>query len=477
MTDIMSAVAPPLPPKATVGPAVMSLRPPSRPLQLITLFLAAMFLTSCGDDDDPPDPEPVAMIRGQIERGGGYIGAPDRLAPEGLPSPTHLVGAVVTVERIDDDGNFIDVTADTAVSDQNGRFVVSVNADGEADLVVAAVRDNERYKALVSRPVRADSTVVVAPLNDETTGEAEIWAWLQDHPQLGSIPRPDVSLDVNSSVAAIVITGAELVASAGDAIAGQVEAVDRFHLEEKVGTSAIGLAAARTARRAALVRLDEDLDTALDPSNENQARTIHAHEAWFVREREAWTMNGIRPEVLAVAREAGMREYRRRAASARSDLKRVMSEAAALQRARTMAAAVDTLLEMAGVSPAGLSTVAMAGVTLRNSMYGIGSDAAILAEFNAYENTVVNVMAAAFPGTAANEQLAHTQLVLPGGGAQDNLMIFLSGADTAEKVAGAYAEFYGLAEDQAFGVLSNGNVPEASRRPFARALMLVVMPI
>jgi len=440
----------------------------------MSLLLTAALLTSCGDDDDPPpDPEPVAMIRGQIEQGGGYIGAPGRNVPDGLLAPAHLIGAIVTVERIDDDGRFIDVTRDTAVSDQNGRFVVSVNADGEADLVVAAVRDNQHYRALVSHAVRADSTVVVAPLNDETTAEAEIWAWLQDHPQLGLIPRVDVSLDVNSFVAAIVITGAEHVASAGDAVAGQVETVDAFHLDSFVGTSVIALAAARTARRAALVRLDQDLDAA----SEMAVPTIHAYDAFFAREREAWTRNGIPTEVLAVAREAGMYEYRRRAAGARSDLRGVMIGAAGLQRARTTSAAVDTLLELGGVSPAGLATVATAGVTLRNTMYVAGSDAVILAAFDAYENTVVNVMAQAYPGTADNVRLAHDHLFVGSGSAQDNLTILLSSSSTAAMVAGSYAEYYHSAEDQAYGVLANGDVPEAARRPFARALMLVVMPI
>jgi hypothetical protein len=411
------------------------------------------------------------MIRGQIEQGGGFIGAPGGRGPEGLPAPAHLIGAVVTVERIDDDGNFIDVTQDTAVSDQNGRFVVSARADGDVNLVVAVVRDNERYKALVSHPVVADSTVTVVPLNNETTAEARIWAYIQDRPEAAMVARTDLSIDVNSSVAAVVVTAAELVPPAGESVIGQAEAERAFHLDSFVGSNPSGVAAARTARQAALVELDQ----ALDAASEMPAATNRAYDAFFVGEREAWTANGIPPEVLAVAREAGMYEYRRRAVGARSDLRRVMNEAAAIQRARTTAASVDTLLEMAGVSPAGLATVAAAGVTLKNSMYGVATEAAILSSFNAYENTVVNVMAAAFPGTADNVRMAHDHLFVGSGSAQDNLKILLSSAGSAAMVAGSYAEYYHAAEDQAYGVLTNGDVPEVARRPFARALMLVVM--
>jgi hypothetical protein len=434
-------------------------------------LLLAVVITACGDDEDgPPDEPPVSMIRGQVEQGGGFIGAPGGLDPAGLPAPAHLVGAVVTVARIDDDGHFVDVTRDTAVSDQNGRYVVSCFADDEANLVVSAVRDAEAYRSLVTLRVQADSTVTAVPMTNESTAEAEIWARIQEGPEAAVVSRTDLAIDVNAAVGVVVVSSPALPADAAAAVIGQAQAERAFHLHYTVGTSPIMLAAARTARHAGLVRLEQELDAV----SEDGPATFRAYEAFFVREREAWITNGVAPQVLAVAREAGMREYVRRAAGVRSDLKRVLSEAAALQRARTTAAAVDTLAILAGLSPAGRAAIAAAGLNLRYEMYGIGSDNAIRNAFRVYANAVVPVLSNAWTG-AGDEILGSWNALREPAGPNEGLNIAVAAAASADDVATAHAVYRLAAEARVINILADGAVPVAARVPAARILMLLAM--
>jgi len=445
-----------------------------RPLHGALLGLLALHLAACGSDD-PVYPGPVertSSLRGQVEQGSGYIGSPAGRIPRGDLAPAHLVGAAIRMERITDSGTFESVARDTVLTDINGRFVVSARVADEAELVVVAEKGSIRYRAIATRNVVEDSTITVAPLNEETTVEANLWARIKAGPDPAATSRISTTLFVNSTVAILLSLDPSIFDSAVLPLVGESETHRAVLADPSIGVGSATWNSIEAGRRTALIALEERLD----PASENYPAVAAAWEAFFAAERNAYVAAGVSGIQLALAREASSRELVRRAQAVRFDLKRAMTEAAALQRARTTGAAVSGTLSGTGAPNATLLAVASAGVTLRNSLYGAVADQFIRNQFNAYGAAVRTELAAGFASSAASIQAAHDAIIAPGA-SQATLVASLSAATSAEEVAAAYVAYAAAAEAAARTILNGSSLAEADRTPIARVLMLLAMAV
>ncbi|MDZ4803875.1 MAG: hypothetical protein SGI90_03290 [Candidatus Eisenbacteria bacterium] len=416
--------------------------------------------------------EKTSSLRGQVEQGAGFIGSPG--GPPGAVSldPAHLVNAVVTMQRLTDNGVFEDVTRDTARTDINGTFLVSARTADEEDLVAQARKGDLLYRTIVTRSVASDSTITVGPLNDETTVEAGIWAGVLAGSAAAVTSRISTGLFVNSTVASLLSADPSILDSAVPPLIGESVAHQSVLIAPGFGVGAATLAVVEVGRRDAAIALEERLD----PASENNPATTAAWEAFFVAERTAYVTAGVSLFQLAVAREASAWELVRRAQGVRFDLRRALNEAAALQRARTTGGAVNGTLSNTGAPNATLMAIETSGLTLRFSLYGGISEQHIRNQFTAYGTSVRTALTAGFPTSAAAIQAAHEAIVAPGG-ARSVLVRRLAAARSAADVAAAFVSYAGAAEGAAGAILNESNLSEAARVPIARVLTMLAMAV
>jgi putative peptidoglycan lipid II flippase len=441
---------------------------------VLALFLGSLVVSGCGDDGDPrPDPTPTGaiFIRGQVEQGTGYIGAPGGsgvVAPRARP--LHLPDASVTVLRIGAGGVLEAAAADTVLSDGGGRFLVRAEAADVPFLVAEGRKGALVYRALLIPPVAAGDTALVTPLNDETTVEADVFARTRALATPRATPA-GIGLHVSSGVALLAKSNGAQLDLLATALESEAVATIAFFNGAAVGGTASEWGAIAAARSAARVTLDE----ALDPASEVTPAIEAAYTAFYVAERAAFTANGVTPAELAHLRDTAVRDLVRAGQPLRGDIRLALARSGGVQRARVYAAVVEAELEAAGLPAPQQTQLRTAATALRNSQYFAANDAQLLAGFTTYAGAVRAALGAGFATDATSLDAAWTALTT-GDGVRPTLTVALAAATSTEAVVAAGTAYTLAAAPAAVAELSGAaGLTSDQRTRVARVLAILAL--
>lgn len=428
-----------------------------------TTLLVGLWTVGCGDDDDPsvPPGSSVARIEGTVSgddtagRSGAEIGGAGT-SGSSLARAAGVEGAVVTLARLQADGELEATGAAEVMTDVDGRFAIETDIDGESGLVVVARKESDEWWARVSGSLEHGAVTACPPVGVESTGEADVFAHVIAAGHDEAVSYPMVQTYVDASLAAGVAEEPDLAADLAATFDAAAEARVDWLTGPLGAADAADLEVVSAAEAEAQVRLESALLAAEgDPAAEEAAVATY-----FASVADAYTSAGLGNDAYAWATEANART-----ALAFLDARSTASGAALLRqaarvRARSTTNALDMQFAAVGASGEVRSAVAEAAASLLLALQAdTATESEIDAAFDVYHDEVVAGLRASL--VAWDAQIEAIDVAVNGpGGARSNLETALVLALDPSVVAGIYDTYFLAVEAATEAVMTTATQAE-----------------
>lgn len=332
----------------------------------VSALAASLFLACGGSDKDPDGDNP-----------GGGTTAKQTAALSGrvdLAERTELKDGTVTAYEIEKDGALTKVSSATAI-DAGGKYTLTVEVGDDTfdDLLVRAEKGTAHADVLVSGTLAAKGTATAAPIDAETSAEAEVYVharakgiWTEHASKV--LLREMISAEMGAELRNAMDHDAAIDAAA-KGVTAAVIAWDGMLRREELGVAGEQVDAFLQLEASAQAKLDQSLDAAATAELEAQAFTQYRTSM-----DQAWDMAAISVEQRAAAAQAAavsMRVYAQQLAPR-------FVVAAEQMRAATVTAAIEAQFSLVSEVETDREAVADAGVLLRATIDGAiaaGADA------------------------------------------------------------------------------------------------------
>lgn len=322
---------------------------PRRLRPLVAAFVLAL-VAACGIDDEfqrIADEANTGYVEGRSESSSASE------AP-GMQPMAEVSGEVAVAGRIDSSGTFVE--KGRADVDASGHYRIGVDvSDGAiSDLIVRIESGGEKQgSVIVAGSVRAMTTVEAAPINTETTVEAEAYAsarseghW-EEREGSSTLLRAHINADVAAEVHGGSQTEADILAL-GQAASASIKAYAEAFLDADVGVTEAELESALTALTDARASLDAALHAAADAEAEAEA-----HASFEQAAQQAYEDASITLEQQSRAAQSSAEAFLLFAGELSTEARAHAQAEAEKQRATTVSALVEAQVTAAEVHAAG----------------------------------------------------------------------------------------------------------------------------
>ncbi|MFY0685092.1 MAG: hypothetical protein JXR20_11105 [Balneola sp.] len=180
-------------------------------------------------------------------------------------------GTVITMATVTSNGSFEAIDDVETTTDANGEFSLSFDANAAQNFVVIAEQEGEDAMGFLATNVENGSTIILKPIDLESTAETNIFAEIVSNGDDDLILKSDIEAVITANNADEVMNEASLVAQFAAAVASSAEARADFFAEEVEENSEEKLESSIEILVDAQARLESDLDNASNTEEEEAA--------------------------------------------------------------------------------------------------------------------------------------------------------------------------------------------------------------
>lgn len=398
-------------------------------------FVAAIVTLSLMGCEDSSPVEPGASnatkIEGRVVGNGGF----SKLAK--TTSENGLEGATVTVAKVEANGSLTVVSKGSVQTDAQGKFVIDAESQSANHLVVIAEKGTAKWKAVVTVAARSSSTAYCAPVNDETTAEADIYAQVVSRSKAEVVSYSDIQSSINADVASRIKGNASLTSQVTTSVIAYAEAEAKAQSHSYFGLSSMQITAINNAE----LKAQGELESALYFANDNQVSIDAAFEAYTEATVDAYVNNSSSAETCAKIVDISVQTLVNVSAGLSSDIKLALIKSVSIKRAQTCSDAVEDEFESSGGSQSYMNVLVSAQINLLVTINAASSYSQIadaFAQFNAVVVEQFKLILSAHANAIANVNTS----INSSGGPKTTLSAAVSTTTNADVVLNAYVTFY-----------------------------------
>jgi hypothetical protein len=378
-------------------------------------------------------------------------------------------GAVVTAVAVHADGS-VSALDGQATTNAAGEFTFVAEGEGASDHVRVIAEADGGFEASAIVNVRGRSSVNIRPVTSASHAQARVFlaarAEAKGDTHSEGATKTDVSVMINSDVAADINSSAQSTANLGVAIANAVKAQSEFssRTDANVDFSSVGSLKLEAYSRFA---------TALSASTSSASRaSAYANlEDDYVK---IFSESGVDLVTQAKLHQTGSALMLQAGKKMSGNVETGIRKQADLVHAHATALAVEAIMEAEGASQARLDALASARAELVADIRTATSVEAVAeakAEYRASAQAIIeahySISSAVTASAESQIETSFTVLVQ----AISNLSVFLGNA--AEVTAQAFASFYASAETDAKVSFRNAGMSEAEAEAAAQLTVLL----
>jgi hypothetical protein len=419
------------------------LTPRGRTLVLALLATGTVLLAGCSDDEDDDVDDDVSVVTGRVAGGAGNL----------APTPA-IVGATVSLARIDASGNLVTVSDAPAVTDAQGNFRLETDLDNVRNLVVVADKGSTHLEAIVPGAVQNGQEITSVPLTTETTLEAQVWKGVVADNRASTVVYADVAAYVTPALAGNLSGNAASIEAVTTAIETEATARNAVLADASFGISSSELATINNARATALANFADDIAAA-----DTQAEIDAAWQDWYTADAQAYLSSGLTLDQAVRLTEISSRAYVNSVATLNSTTELSALRGAALTRAGLLRLATLEAFTDAGTPNAERTLVANAGATLVTSINNAATDAAVATAFDTYHDTLLARLQAVYPSRATAIASGDAAIYAPLG-PRETLTTAVATSTDAGVLLPAYMTYYDAAETSVSTALAGATATE-----------------
>ncbi len=405
---------------------------------LLGFVLVVLLLNGCVKENPTEAGGQTAKVEGRVVESSG-------LAKES-GSEIGVNEAAVTLSRINNDGSTVTVSLFEVKTDKDGIFTVETDVDGESNLVVVAVKDNKKWKAVVSSEVKTGITVYSQPLTEETTTEAEIF--IKSRTNGLKVSYPDIANYISVKAASEISGNNNLVDNIITAFENEESAKSKAIINSAIGGTSEEWENIKNLKLAAQALLERDLYFA-----ETESAKQTAFEKYFQAVVTAYINTGLSAEVFCKVFEISYRSYIKAIAEFNSEIKFELIKKISEIRARAINYAMQMKMSELDVDQSQMNLTASTGLNLINSVKNSADFSDIKNSFDEYHSKIL--------GQLKNSLGIYGSIILTLDGnvllLQANLEASVESANSIDDLLNAYFSFFTKVKNEVKMNITNGN--------------------
>ncbi|MEX0929296.1 MAG: hypothetical protein WD266_01370 [Balneolales bacterium] len=408
----------------------------------IPAILGVIVLVGAGCDSgvDATDDTQAVTVSGRASDQESENQAQSSVKSTHPSAETHAAveGAVVTAVAVQADGSVSPLTGE-ATTDANGEFTLVAEGEGAADHIRVFAQGDGDFQVSTIVQVNGQSSVDARPLTNESHAHAEVYLEAKAEDGFDShfegVTAADVSVSINSGVAAAINAGTQSASETGAAIATAVKAQAEYNAKAEAGAD---LKAVAETKAMAFVRLQADLAAAADAQARDEAYEIL--EETYVN---AFAENGISLEAQAKFHQVFSSILVEASSEAGGSAELGLRQQAELILAQATALAIETMFEAEGASTATLETLAEAKTEVVSEIRAAASEEVIVSAKADYKAKVDAETESHFGISSQVRAEAEAEIDAAASTLQSTLAgLSLLIGDIAAETAGAFTDFY-----------------------------------
>lgn len=423
----------------------------SRQLQNILLVLVIISVSfACNQSATVPDTG-TAVVEGRIE------------SSEGTHNKASAVeGAKVTAVRVAADGSLevFDNDAETE-TDANGEFSLNIDVEtiGEASgkIIILAEGENQQWKAILAGELEDGANILLKPLNDETTGEAEVFQQVVANGETDLVTKADIELFVGNQPGNEIKGNTEAAAEFADAFAAEAEARSRLFANQSVQITGQQNTEIRNSKNEALAELHSGLYT----SNSESAR-IEAYNIFIQTVANAHTNAEVNSTAYCKAKEGATHLILKNVSEISSNARSEVRGNTAFLVSIVVDNAVQARMESVNAAESSVESAAQAGIQLR-SEFEVNTAATlneIESAFETYNEAILEILKKEFSASAEiivsiNNEINRTA------GIKAALETTVDASTNTDLIVQAYSTFYSGVRSVVDDIFPTANQTEA----------------
>ncbi len=398
----------------------------------VAVAISILSLVGCSKSSSTGPTAQSSTIRGTVTDDQGTLSA-GKLGK----TDAAVQGAVVLAARVLADGT-LSPMSDSAQTDANGHFMVTCDATNITNAVVIATKAGVKWEGVVSSNLAQGATETCAPLNTQTTAQAEVYIKMVTDVGADGVVFDDVGLYVSSEVAAAV----QYNLAAHSQVAGAIEAGESAWQSAMVNSS-IGNSSQQGIQAIIYARMSAqgDYQSALYAAGENQTSVQTAFRSYEADELGLYTTGDLSTDGAAKVHEVVARAMMNATVNASTDVRLALCRQAADIRAYMISTAVRAQLQLLGATHEELNNADTAYSTLVTSISASSTIDLIAASFLSYHSSIVT-LTGGISGVNASTMADLDGQINAGGAAKTILLSAVSTQLTPQSLAQAYASFF-----------------------------------
>lgn len=435
----------------------------SRQLQNILLVLVIISVGfACNQSATVPD-SGTAVVEGRIESSETMHKAKEASAVE---------GATVTATRVTADGSLAVFDNDAeAETDANGEFSLNIDVetvgDASGNIIILAELEGQQWKAILAGELEDGTNILLKPLNDESTGEAEVFQQLVANGETDLVTKADIELFIGRQTGTEVKGNTEAAAELANALAAEAVARSRLFANQSVQISGQQNTEIRNAKNEALAELHSSLY-----ATNSESASVEAYNLFIQTVVNAHVNAEVNSTAYCKAKEGATQLILKNVSEISSNARSEVRGVTAFLVSMAIDNAVQTRLESINATESSVESAAQAGIQLRNEFQANSAASLneIEAAFETYNEAIMEILKKEFAASAEiivsiNNEINSTA------GIKAALETTLDASANTDLIVQAYSTFYSGVRSVVDDIFPTANQTEAE---FITDIMIMI---
>lgn len=395
---------------------------------------------ACSDSNNNSD---SATVNGQVEQSQQAKALPE--------------GTVVTMATVTANGTVQALDGIETTTNASGEFTLTFNANTAQNYVVMAEQGSSEVMGFLSTNVENGQTIVLKPLDSESTAESNVFAQLVAQGNADIVTKSDVEAIVTAANESEVRSSATLASKFAIALSNSAEARANFFANEIEGNGQEKLESTLEIYANAQAQLEADLSAASSMEAETEAYNIFIETT-----SNAFINAGVEANKAARALEIWGTIVVNNVKSASVAVENSVRSQTSIMAGIAIDAAVRAEAEASEMSDDSKQAIADAGVQLKAALRtAVGVKADVEAAFEDYQNEVQNTMEGDSSIEASFVLSVNTEINSQTG-AKTVFENAISSTTSADLALNIYATFFSDVQSTSDDSSSNSSMSEAT---------------
>ena len=406
----------------------------------IFILMLAIVGFACSDSNNNSD---SATVNGQVEQSQQAKALPE--------------GTVVTMATVTANGTVQALDGIETTTNASGEFTLTFNANTAQNYVVMAEQGSSEVMGFLSTNVENGQTIVLKPLDSESTAESNVFAQLVAQGNADIVTKSDVEAIVTAANESEVRSSATLASKFAIALSNSAEARANFFANEIEGNGQEKLESTLEIYANAQAQLEADLSAASSMEAETEAYNIFIETT-----SNAFINAGVEANKAARALEIWGTIVVNNVKSASVAVENSVRSQTSIMAGIAIDAAVRAEAEASEMSDDSKQAIADAGVQLKAALRtAVGVKADVEAAFEDYQNEVQNTMEGDSSIEASFVLSVNTEINSQTG-AKTVFENAISSTTSADLALNIYATFFSDVQSTSDDSSSNSSMSEAT---------------